>query len=1567
MRAVFGVRIRHLLVLAPLLSLPAATGFGAQKAAEPVPPLEVRGYELAANQDQPTLCFTLSQTVARRPDAPLESFVSAEPSVKLAAIPRNNRLCLTGFAFGTGYNVSLKAGLPGVTSPLGKDWSHWIQVPNRPPEFDFAGPVDGVLPRAGNDGLPLRSVNVPKIDIDLFRIGEADVAGFSARQALNAGDIENRIGRGERIWHGTIEPKGQANRDTVTAIPVRQAIEGSKPGLYIATARETGAIVAPQSALPTQYFFVSDLGLVTYRGLDSLAVWVRSLATTNPAPGTEIALIGRDNRELARQRTDDNGFVRFEGDILRGAGGSEPTALYAYGQSGDFAALALDQGGQTGAEPVSAIIYPDRSAYRPGETVNILTLLRTAQGGAATRQPLTLTTLRPDGVVFDTRTLTDQGGGYSATIALPAAGASGRWRTEARVEGASDPVGQATFDVGPDMPSNLNPAVSADAAMLDPSQPANLAVQAQYADGQAAPSTPGTVSIKVAASAMPYPAFPAFTFGLSDEIVTPAVTDPVRFITDPAGKALLPVKFAVPALATRPLEAVVTAQLSDTGGRPVTHSMTIPVATQNLVLGVRSTPSAVFDDQTAHFELIALSPDGARQEKKGAGWEILRLDSAPSWQWDGTRFAFRPTMTGTHVDGGTIDIPGNGPATLDRKLPAGRYRLEVFDPEGEAISSVHFMVGWAPAEFGSKPDAVAVKPAKPVYRAGETAEFFVKPPYEADVTLVPADPRIVRGAAVQHIPAAGGTMRLDIPPDAGMAVQLLVTAIAPADPVAAGMTRRAFSSIPLAADPAERQLDVKLDLPAVAAPQTVLAVPVTVAAAPDEAVFVQLFATDVRGGAEETGNPLPPLAALIAKNAEAVTVSDNYGRLITASGLSNGTLGMPAADAPDRLDNTPQPPVHQPLAIATGIVALDKNGAAKLSLALPDFSGTLKLRAIAWSAGRTGQATATLPVHDPLSADLPLPARLAPDDRADLTLTLNNIDGPRGEYRIKLSADGQVALQGDSELVVNLAEHEQRAQPVTIQAKDQGEGTVTLSVTGPNGIAFERRLNVAVSAATARIVRHAQLTLKPGATLTVDPALTAGLRPESIVSQTTFGAGIDFDLNGLAADLTGHALFSAGQIIGEATVWLSPASVLANLGLKDDPQARLTALVRALAAYQTTDGGFSRWGGGASDPWLTAEIADLLQRCKTAGVILPDTMLDQAIARLAAIFAPLATGPIDAVTVPPGRLAEAAYAARVLAAGGRMNLFQLRYFSDRLQAELRDPLSVGLIASSFAILGDKASATAGFARAMSLAESGGSVRLELEGQAALTALMIESGAVAQPSTASFLAGLSGAAGNRRQFSTAEAMWLFRTVVPLVASAGPVKAKIGDLTLQQDHALWGFVKGTPPIRNLADKPAHISLTVLGDPAQGEVRDQGFELQRAFFDTNGKPVDPANIRQNDLLVVVLTGRFTGQGDAKPLLVDPLPAGWRIEAADIKDAANRYPWLKDLGGASFARADDGRLVAIPNLTGERHEFKTAYVVRATVRGQFALPGPTIQDLAQPAQYGRGAAGKTKVDPAS
>jgi len=1555
------------------------------------PSLTVVKYDLATNQDIPELCFLLSEPVARQTAQPLASYVSAEPAAKLIVRAENHQLCVTGLAFGNVYNVSLKTGLPGTSTILAKDWQVRAPVPNRPPELSFAAPAGDLLPRLGAGGLPIRSVNLPKIEAAVFRISDRDLL-LTSRAAISGRDLANSTNRrGELVWRGSIEPRGGANRDVLTPLPIETTPGQLKPGLYAAAIWPSDTPIGAEGPdLPTQYFTVSDIGLIAYRTPTGLVASLHSLASAAAIGGADVALIARNNRELGRVRTDSAGFARFDPSTLAGTEGDRPAALFAYGAAGDFTFLALDgppgASGDAGdqpsiAPPGRATIIADRTAYRPGETVRAIILLRNDLDAAVPKLPMTARITRPGGVLFNSQTLTDQDGGYSLAFDLPDETEAGDWRIEAYATGGGEPLGSSRFSVVPAEAEGLDISVTADSAAIDPSQPGSVSVQSQYGSGRPAAGEPGDIRVTLAPAANPFPAFATFSFGLAEENIAPVSSELVHLTMDAGGKARVPLKLPELPQTTRPLEAQITARMPGAAGRPSERTITIPVANQSLLLGIK--PSAIAaagewlfsEGQPAHFDLIAVSPDGGRQDKPGVVWEILREDEAPFWYWDGNRFACRSSIKDVQVATGTVDIPAGPAAAIQAPLPSGHYRIEVFDPKGEAVTSGRFTVGALPGIGDEQMPRVDIKPGKPFYAAGEAADIFIKPPFESDVILASAD-RQLRDPIVQHVPAGGATMHLELPRDWTGGLSFTATALAPPVAAAPGLPRRAIGAAWVPPDPALRRLDVKLDLPEQISPQQTLSVAVTVNGAGDEPVLIYLSAID--DGPVNAGKDRDLRDFQQDRPEQPITAYDVYSRIISSSPSTGGGdrgAAAPGANLVQSSQYDKPPGGGARFSYRSEILALDKSGKGVVQIPVTDFSGALRVWAVAWSLTRTGQAEAKLDVHYPLKAELPVPADLAPEDRVDLTLALDNAEGPRGEYHVRVHAEGAASVQDESEFIANLAEHEKRTQPVTIQAHGPGDASVIISVQGPGGIAFERRIGLTVRPPVPSIVRYATSVLKPGAVLTVDPTLTTGMRPDSIVAAVMVSAGTDFDLRGVVPTLIAANYGSIEQIIGAATPYFaSPALWPSGTADNNSAAAHLERAAERLFALQNQDGGFSLFGGAGSDPWLSAYTVDFLGRAKAAGASISDEPMRRALDYLALHAEPPAqpaASTSEAAASGQDALEAVSFAAKVLAANGRLSIFQLRYFSDRFGPSIRTVSASFWIAAAYAALGDKATALSFFTQALSasnLPAAADSFSSDLRDQAMLTALMAESGVAPQALLQAAAGKTAAIAASHRQFSLQEATWIFRAQAALPATSALTKLKVGDKVEQagpvRTVAAGAGIAGLPPIKNLAELPVHAAISVVGTPAQTEAREAGYEAQRWLFDTTGKPIDPSAIRQNDLIVVVLTGRFTGERDPHPWVTDPLPAGWKMLAAAPIDPASRFPWLKDLTGAIHAESRDGRYIAAPNLVGERHEFKLAYIARAELRGQFTLPGTIVEDLNQPALSARGANGKTKID---
>lgn len=1577
MRIVPGIWLRTALCLF-VAALPAR---GAD--APPASSLQIASYEVAANRDAPEACILFSESISRQPNAALDSFVAVDPAVTLSVSSRDHRLCLTGFGFGASYAVTLKPGLPGTLHALAQEARLQIAIPDRPPEFDFAE-TGNVLPRIGASGLQLRSVNISKLDVAVFHIPDRDllrrVSGGLSPDASSATILTQDA---EQIWRGTIGIKDDPNHDVVTAMQVEQTIGALQPGLYLAIAHRPGLPAA--SSDPTaiaRYFSVSDLGLTSYRTPDALLVAVRSLATAAAAAGVDIALIGENNRELARVRTDGSGLSRFDPALLRGRNGDRPRAVFAYGAAGEFSYLDFDAaplnltGNDAASRPLGgasqAMIVPDRGTYRPGDTVRLTALLRDDQGRAISKSPLTLKIAKPDGAAFESRVLNEQGAGsYDLSLGLPVGAPAGAWQVTAYLDLAEPPVGNAVIQVEDDVPSRLSVGLSLETAIIDPAQPGAVDIHGQYSFGAPAAATPGELGLSIRAATNPIPAFPDFSFGLADEQIEPVIAEPQRFITDAAGKANPALKIGDLPHGTKPIEARITAALLDIDGIRVERGTAAPIADQPLLLGIKSPEGPNLDPgHPAHFEIIAVSPDGARQEKAEADWEIRRREPAPDWYWTGSRWAFGRAIREIRAAAGSVQIAAAQPSVIDANLPEGEYEIELFDPKGAAASSLHFRVGWSATTAGIAAEpSVQVKISKMAYMPGESAEIFVKPPYDAEIILVATD-RTLRGTQIQHVPAAGATMHVDIPRDGSGGLHVLATALAPSSGTPPAGPRRAIGLGWLPIDQTARRLDVKLDAPEKIAPGRLLSVPVSVVGAGDEAAFVALTAVDENALQAAGLSPPDPLDFFLGKRAFGMKIHDLYGQVLAAPHLSGPlAAGSAPSEATFRQASDPVLDGSPAISLYSGIVALDKSGKAVIPLTAPAFICKLRLVAIAWSASRLGHADAPLIVRYPLAAEISPPRFLTPDDHADLNLALDNVDGPRGEYRIGIKAEGALSIQGDAEIVANLAEHEQRNQTISLQAHGPGESALTLAVQGPGGISFERRLAAPVRAAGPLTTRHAAAIAKPAAQLALDGALLEGLRPDTIALSMALASGPAIDLQGAAAELAHGDYGSTEQIVSAATPFLgAPAASLAD--------GRLQRAVLRILGAQTADGGFGLWGPAESDPWLTIYAADFLGRAKSAGAWIPEDAFRRSLDYLSRYADPLPgqdATPADLDQASQTALDIAAYANAVLAKNGRRDLFELRYFADRFLGRMHAPVSIGWVGAAYAALGDQVAARAAFTQALALpspAVATDAFASELRDQAALVALMAESGNQSAGALAKAAARAAELAASRRQFSAQEDAWILRAAKSFGGQDEPLKLQVDGKIVQSRGVFMlaskpGAPVQLPSIKNLSDKPLHGVITVTGtavapDPKEGG----GYEIQRWFFDPSGKPADPAVLRQNDLLVAVITGRFTGQGDPHPLIASMLPSGWTLEAAEIANPVNRFPWLKDLTGANHVERREDSYVAIPKLVGDRREFKVAYVVRAAIPGQFAVPGALIEDTEKPSLFARSPSSRTKID---
>src|SRR3984957_1104797 len=100
-------------------------------------------------------------------------------------------------------------------------------------------------------------------------------------------------------------------------------------------------------------------------------------------------------------------------------------------------------------------------------------------------------------------------------------------------------------------------------------------------------------------------------------------------------------------------------------------------------------------------------------------------------------------------------------------------------------------------------------------------------------------------------------------------------------------------------------------------------------------------------------------------------IRDLYGQLIDGMQGTRGQLKTGGDSGGAQLQG--RPPTQKPLALYSGIVTVAADGTAEINFDIPEFAGTARVMAVAWTATKLGRATTDVTGRDPLvlTADPP--------------------------------------------------------------------------------------------------------------------------------------------------------------------------------------------------------------------------------------------------------------------------------------------------------------------------------------------------------------------------------------------------------------------------------------------------------------------------------------------------------------------------------------------------------------------------------------------------------------------
>ncbi|MEL6521150.1 MAG: alpha-2-macroglobulin family protein, partial [Pseudomonadota bacterium] len=1004
-------------------------------------------------------------------------------------------------------------------------------------------------------------------------------------------------------------------------------------------------------------------------------------------------------------------------------------------------------------------------------------------------------------------------------------------------------------------------------------------------------------------------------------------------------------------------------------GRPVERSISRTLAPDQPLIGIKpGFDGTLPEGSEAAFTLIGVGADGAATPMR-VKWQVNRVNTRYQWYTSGGRWNWEPTTTRTRIASGEAEL--GAPIEVAAGVDWGEYELVVERIDGPyTASSMGFSAGWyAAADAASTPDTLELSLDSERYAPGDTATLRLVPRYAGKALVTVMSDRLID---MQTVEVTEGENLIDLPvtDDWGAGAYVTATIIRPMNVSAGRNPARALGLQYAGVEAPDKRLDVSFDVPTEAQPRAPLDVAIKVdGVQAGETAYVTLAAVDV-GILNLTGfEPPDAVGHYLGQRRLGMGLRDVYGRLIDGM---NGAMGSvrSGGDATRNAGTQAPPPTEELVAYFAGPLIVGADGMARTSFDLPAFNGTVKLMAIAWSDGATGNAATDVLVRDPVVVTASLPRFLAPGDSSRMLLEIVHADGPSGQMALTVS--GADLLAQPLTQTVSLTDLGKVTVEVPITASRAGIYTSDVKLETPDGRVLTKTVTVPVQLNDPEVARTSRFELAAGDTFTLSKDIFAGMQSGTGKASLALGPMGTFDAPGLLQALDRYPYGCTEQTTSRALplLYLDQVASAMGLGDREDLKERIDQSITRVLARQTSSGGFGLWRPISGDFWLDAYVTDFLSRARAQGYTVPDTAFTAAVDNLA-----------NRINYAPDFGGEAkggediAYALMVLAREGRAAMGDLRYYADVKRTDFPTPLASAQLGAALAMYGDQRRADAMFAHAgaqMSQRMGDESRQVwrsdygtNLRDAAAVLTLATEAGST----VISRDALVTRVAAPGRVRSTQEQVWTLLAANALIDAApsngftvngavvdGPLVPVLEDDTAAEPLA----------IRNGSAAAATLTLTTFGVPVIPEPRGgNGYAIERAYFTIEGEPVDPSVVGAGTRLVTVLTVTPFADSEARLMVNDPLPAGFEIDNPSLLRSGDLkgLDWLETVA-ARHSEFRQERFLAAVDWRSDK-SFKLAYMVRAISPGNFHHPAASVEDMYRPQYRAQTDTGRVTVNP--
>ena len=1520
----------------------------------------------------------------------INEVVKINPKVKYSIEKQINGFLLRGdFIENNTYNLSISGKLKGIFGyEMGKEYKESVNFGTLEPYLSFDDQGSIYLSPRGNRNIALKLINIPEINVSFFKIYENNILHF-LREGKRwdwyyDGDewhdyysYDMNENYGKSILSKTINTRNLPRNGNISLLNINlREIEYSSElkGIYLVKAEASNK----KYLSDIQLLAVSDLGLIVKRGHEKTYIFVNSLQTAKALGGVDISLISSNNQVIMKAKTNDKGVAvidhkdpKFEGFQL---------AMITARQGDDFNFILLSQtmlemsrydvgGKHTVGLDYDIFIYGDRNLYRPGDKVFINSIVRDLKWQTQSKVPLKFHVLLPNGRKLHTfRKETNEQGACELSFDIPADNMTGTYIVEV-YSGNDILLNTYHFAVEEFMPDRIKVETKLDKNEYQSGNKLNIAITATNFFGPPAANRKTEAELNMRRKSFSPKGLGEYYFGIKADksINFSNVVSESR--TGQDGK--VDFNFDLPDnKGIGIIEGKIFTSVFDETGRAVNRVNTFNIYTQSIFFGIGNMDTWVSTRKAMNLKFIGVNAKGQPVENASARIEIRRYHWETVMENRGGRLYYNSQKREQVILTRNVSLGKGGSLLNFTPANSGEYEVRISSPGYEGyVSRTFYAYGWADTEYTSfktdKEGHISISSDKDKYESGESADLLFKSPFEGRLIIT-----IERGDILNYYYLdtrdRAANLRLNLGDEHLPNIYVTATAIKEMGRDNQLLTV-AHGVININVVKKDTRINVNISSPEQVRSKQKQRIMVKTTAGAEVTLAI------VDEGILQLSNYTSPDPHdyFYQKRALEVSAYNIYKYLYPEIGFRSSAAGDISLDLSKRVNPLTNKRVKL-LSLWSGQMKADKKGECFFEADIPQFSGSVRIMAVAYKDNSFGSAEKNMRIADPIVISSALPRFLSPADQAQMLVNLSNTTDRSSNLQISLNVSGPLKIEGEKTMKATVKAGSEEQITFNIEALNYiGEAKITVRVqSGQEVFTEETDITVRPSAGLQKIFGSGSVSAGQTEKLDIKTDfIDKNLHTKLILSPSPM---IEF-----ANDLKFLIQYPFGCL--EQTISTAfPQIYLKDLILLVDKGSGITErsidynvqqAVHKIQAMQMYDGGFAYWPGSYNrNVWSSVYATHFLIEAQKAGYEVAPDKLEQAYTFLKNIVRNKAVdtwhyynaqNQLQYRTVASR---ETFYAIFVLALSGQENRSVMNYYKANQDQMTTD--SRFLLSGAYALTGDKNSYNTIVPKAWddfrSVRAFSGSFYSWMRDKGIALYVLAETDP-ANRLVPVLSNEISRELKTQSWFSTQERVFAILALGKLAkrsrSSNLTATVSIGNTTnhnyVNKNLLITdNFNNKEVSISAKGEGILYYTYMIEGISASGivEEKDNNLMVRKRFYDRNGNAISGSSFKQNDLVVVEITLRsLSGRNIENVAVTDILPACFEIENPRLITERD-MGWIKFRSTPDYMDIRDDRINFFTTATAMDKKFY--YTIRVVTTGTFRM-GPVSADAMYDGNY--------------